>query len=191
MLCKIPRPVFLTVRVTLFVCLVLLGNTQNGIAEQRGRPSPAEIPVTVEEIRRMAAQGSAFAQDHLGGMYEFGLRVPQDYIEAVKWYRRAAEQGYPSAQSSLGFNYIIGQGAPRNFLQAHKWLNLAGSRFTEADKEARDLAVKARDEIARRMTPAQVIEAQTLAREWKPSSEMRIDPNELKRSMELIEKYMR
>ena len=95
-------------------------------------------PVTLEAIRRSADEGYAFAQYMLGGMYESGSRVPQDYIEAAKWYRRSAEQGDPYGQSSLGFMYARGQGVPRDFVQAHKWLNLAGSRFTDPEKEARD-----------------------------------------------------
>jgi hypothetical protein len=41
------------------------------------------------------------------------------------------------------------------------WLNLAAAQGEEA-------APKARDMIAVRMTPAQLAEAQNLAREWKP-----------------------
>lgn len=32
-----------------------------------------------------AEQGYAIAQDSLGGMYDFGKGVPQDYGEAAKW----------------------------------------------------------------------------------------------------------
>ena len=35
------------------------------------------------------------------------------------------------------------------------------------EKEVHDIAVKARDDVAARMTPAQLAEAQKLAREWK------------------------
>ncbi len=34
--------------------------------------------------------------------------------------------------------------------------------------EKRDAAVKNRDIVAKKMTPAQIAEAQKLAREWKP-----------------------
>ena len=42
----------------------------------------------------LAEQGSANAQFNLGGMYEYGEGVPQDYKTAAKWYRLAAEQGH-------------------------------------------------------------------------------------------------
>ena len=57
---------------------------------------------------------------------------------------------------------------PQDFVQAHKWWNLAASRFDASEKEYRDQAVRNRDLVAARMTPAQIAEAQKLAREWKP-----------------------
>jgi hypothetical protein len=44
------------------------------------------------------------------------------------------------------------------------WLNLAASTATNA--ETRDDAAKKRDEVATKMTPAQIAEAQRMAREW-------------------------
>ncbi len=61
--------------------------------------------------------------------------------------------------------YSMGRGVPQDYVQAHKWFNLAAATHTE--KEARDRAVKARDRVAARMTPAQIAEAQKRAREWK------------------------
>lgn len=43
----------------------------------------------------------------------------------------------------------------------HMWTNLAAA---QGSKEA----AKARDIIVKYMTPAQIVEAQRLAREWKP-----------------------
>ena len=46
-----------------------------------------------KEWLALAQGGDAFAQYALGGMYQHGQGVPQDYKEAVKWYRLAAEHG--------------------------------------------------------------------------------------------------
>ncbi len=62
--------------------------------------------------------------------------------------------------------YENGEGVPQDYVQAHMWLNLAASRFPFGVK--RDRAVKKRDIVAKKMTPAQISEAQKLAREWKP-----------------------
>jgi uncharacterized protein len=45
------------------------------------------------------------------------------------------------------------------------WFDLAAAQLTGSGKK---LAVENRDEIAARMTPAQIAEAQKLARKWKP-----------------------
>ena len=54
-----------------------------------------------EEIKRLARQGVAEAQNSLGVMYDNGRGVPESDAEAVKWFRLAAEQGTESAQFEL------------------------------------------------------------------------------------------
>jgi len=54
-----------------------------------------------EEIKRLAGQGVAEAQNSLGVMYDNGRGVPESDAEAVKWFRLAAEQGTESAQFAL------------------------------------------------------------------------------------------
>ncbi len=49
------------------------------------------------------------------------------------------------------------------------WFNLAVSR--KPPGKERDFSVKNRDIVAGKMTPAQIAEAQRLAREWKPKKE--------------------
>ncbi len=82
------------------------------------------------------------------------------------WLRKAAEQGHARAQNNLGFMYDNGQGVPQDYVQAHMWLDLAASRYPPG--EDRDQAVENRDIVAKMMTPAQISEAQKLAREWRP-----------------------
>jgi hypothetical protein len=54
-----------------------------------------------------------------------------------------------------------GQGVPEDYVIAHMWFSLAAAG---GDRNA----AKGRDLVATRMTPAQIAEAQKLAREWKP-----------------------
>ena len=98
-------------------------------------------------------------------MYYEGRGVPQDYAEALKWFRLAAAQGDALAQHNLGLMYAKGYGVPQDHIEAHKWFNLAAASSTS--KPNRDRAVQACDKLAARMTPAQLAEAQKLAREWK------------------------
>ena len=94
-------------------------------------------------------------------MYEAGWGV-QDYAEAARWYRKAADQGYAAGQWRLGLLYQQGYGVQQDYLQAHMWLNLAAAQGNED-------AAKARDELAAKMAPDQIAQAQWLAREWKPT----------------------
>ena len=70
----------------------------------------------------------------------------------MKWYRLAADQGDASAQNHLGLMYYKGHGVQQDFVRAHMWLNLSAA---SDDQDAG----KVRDEIAERMTPAQIAEA--------------------------------
>jgi len=128
------------------------------------------VPQSYREAKKWyiiaAEQGYASAQSALGTMYYKGRGVPQIYRQAKKWFFMAAEQGEPDAQSNLGIMYVEGLGVPQDYSKAHMWFNLAASRYPPG--EDRDRVVKNRDIITKMMTPAQISEAQKLAREWKP-----------------------
>lgn len=124
-------------------------------------------------IKPLAEQGNAKAQFNLGVMYHNGHGVPQDYTEAMKWYKKAAEQGHADAQYLLGAMYGTGQGVPQDSVLAYMWLSLAASRFSASEGEKRGMAVLNGEIIASKMTPAQIAEAERLAREWKPKKEVR------------------
>ena len=137
-----------------------------GLDEGEGAYNRGDYATALREWRPLAEQGNAAAQYNLGFMYDKGLGVTQDYAEAARWYRKAAEQGHAGAQYNLGLMYGKGQGVPQVYVLAHMWFNLAVSKLSPG--EARDRAVKNSDIAAERMTPAQISEAQKLAREWKP-----------------------
>lgn len=153
----------------LWLPFAVLGNASAqhnlGIMYNKGQGVPQDYAEAVKWYRKAAEQGVAKAQYNLGIMYDKGQGVPRDYAEAVKWYRRAAEQGVAVAQYGLGVMYYKGHGIPLDYVQAHKWLNLAAATFT--DKTEREKAASNLDLMAGKMPPAQVAEAQKLAREWK------------------------
>ena len=120
-----------------------------------------DYATALKEWRPLADQGNASAQNSLGQMYEKGQGVAQDYQVAVWWYQKAVEQGHASAQNNLGHMYAAGQGVPKDYVLAHMWLSLAAAKGMKE-------AVKGRNLLERRMTPAQLAEAQQMAREWKP-----------------------
>ena len=127
------------------------GTLEDGVeAVDRG-----DYATALRLLRPLAENGNPDAQINLGNMYFDGNGVPQDNAESVKWYLLAADQGSADAQITLGFLYEYGEAVPQDYVQAHKWFDVAGSLLY-------------RDTLAAKMTPAQIAEAQKLAREWKP-----------------------
>ncbi len=113
-----------------------------------------------QELTPLAEQGDDEAQLHLGLLYRDGLGVMPDHREALKWLRRSAEQENVNARIALGSLYADQQGLVQNDVLALLWLNFAVS---QGSQEA-DLL---REDLLRRMTPAQIMEAQRLGREYK------------------------
>jgi len=142
-----------------------------GFLYDKGLGVPQDYAEAVKWYRRVADRGHADAQNILGIMHSNGQGVPKDYAEAVKWFRRAADRGYADAQNNLGVMYANGQGVPQDFVQAYKWYTLAAAGSKSLGAEDGEPAVRNRDDVASKMTPAQIEEAQKLARDWKPGSE--------------------
>jgi tetratricopeptide (TPR) repeat protein len=125
-----------------------------------------DFATTIRLMRPLADQGDANAQFILAGAYYAG----KNYTDAIQWYRRAADQGHADAQSQLGEMYLAGQGVPQSYVQARLWFGLAAINPT-SDGKSRNEAVHNRDLIARKMTAAQIAEAESLASNWKPKPE--------------------
>jgi len=139
-----------------------------GVSYENGRGVPQDYKAAADWYRKAAEQGLAQAQSNLGVMNAIGRGVPQDFKAAVDWFRKAAYQGYASAQIGLGLAYNNGQGISRDYVQAHMWFSLAA--VSGSDGKRREMAVKNRDMVSAKMSPAQILEAQALARDWKPNT---------------------
>jgi TPR repeat protein len=121
-----------------------------------------------EALRLWGQSADARAQFGIGQMYYMGQGVLRDNAQADAWYRKAADQGFAYAQFDLGAAYEDGRlGVPQDYALAHMWFNLASSPATSTD--LRQMAVQNRDDVAAKMTPDQIAEAQRMAREWKPT----------------------
>jgi TPR repeat protein len=103
--------------------------------------------------RKAAEQGVVEAQVSLALSYQLGLGVREDSVEAVKWYRRAAEAGDWGAQLSLSHAYEDGRGVPQDYIEAYKWRMLSNN--------------SRRGLFSKKMTTAQIAEAERLAFDWK------------------------
>ena len=78
-----------------------------------------DYATALQEFKKAAEQGDAYAQFYLGMIYDNGEGVPEDDKEAVKWYRLAAEQGHTDVQTNLGVMYANGEGVLQDNVYAH------------------------------------------------------------------------
>jgi uncharacterized protein len=146
------------------LALALFGTAMAGPLEDAHTAyGKGDYKTAFQIFRPLAEQGNAEAQIGVGLMYRDGEGVPQDYAQAVVWFLKVANQGNEPygdlAKSCLGDMYRDGLGVPQDYFRAHMWYNLAsthgGYRYL-------------RDQLAAKMTPAQIAEAQRMAGEWVP-----------------------
>jgi uncharacterized protein len=135
-----------------------------GEMHYEGRGVLQDYKQAMSWYRKAADQGYANAQTNLGAMYFYGEGVPLDYKQAMSWWRKAADQGDAEAQTNLGEMYKDGRGVTQDYIEAYKWLSVAAY---STDKDVRDNASTNRDILAKKMTAAQLAEAQKRAKEWK------------------------
>tara|TARA_Y100000593_G_C4317456_1_gene341664 strand:- start:1251 stop:1640 length:390 start_codon:yes stop_codon:yes gene_type:complete len=83
-----------------------------------------------------------------------------DFRTALREWNPLAEAGLPQAQFFLGKMYQEGQGVVQDYVYAYMWFNIVASKdYTNEN------VVSHRDAVKQLMTPAQIAEAQKLARE--------------------------
>ncbi len=106
---------------------------------------------------------SALAGTAVAGPFEDAVSAHErgDYATALRGFRVLAEQDDARAQYNLGHMYYWSEGVPQDYVLAHKWLNLAAA---QGDTTGGNVAL--RDFVSKKMTAAQIAEAQRLAREW-------------------------
>ena len=130
------------------------GDFQKGTAAYKS----GDYATALREWDPLAKQGDTDAMFNIGLMYDKGQGVPEDNMIAVQWYRIAAWWGHASAQGNLSEHYALGAGVKKDFVRAHMWGSIAKS-IGGKDRG------KVRDYVEEIMTPAQIAEAQKLARE--------------------------
>ena len=135
-----------------------------GLLYYNARGVPQDYAKAREWFEKAAAQGYADAQYNLGVLYDFGLGVPQNYAVAREWFEKAAAQQHVRAQTNLGVVFQNGQSIARDYARAYMWYSLAAAH---SPGDAQRFAANNRDKVARRMTPAQVVEAQRLTQQCR------------------------
>jgi TPR repeat protein len=136
------------------------------VTRLRGLPGNKSMKITLKHVVAAIILGLSFAEPVAAGPLEDADAAlkRRDYATAVRLVRPLAEQGDANAQYNLGVFYDNGLGVPQDKVRAYMWFNLSAAQGREGAAAFRDL-------IARRMSPAQIAEAQKLAREWKPNTQ--------------------
>ena len=94
------------------------------------------------------------AQDVDAGLAAY---LSGDNASAMRVWKPLAEQSNAYAQYYLGLMYLNGHGVPQDYVMAHMWANIAAANGHEN-------AVEARAFLEKRMTVADISEAQRRAR---------------------------
>lgn len=103
----------------------LFGNSfyaPNHLTEENSRKMKGNFAILFD----LAKKGDAEAQYKIGDHYFFGIGVPQNYENAVKWYKKSAEQGCCWGEHNLALCYAKGTGIKKDALNAFQlWLRAA------------------------------------------------------------------
>jgi TPR repeat protein len=140
------------------------GQNYLGVMYARGTGVPQDYAEAAKWYRKAAEQGDSRAQLNFGAMYARGTGVPQDYAEAAKWYRKAAELE-PEAQYRLANYYGFGRGVRKDYVQAYMWMHIAFVAGQGNSGLSHDAGM-ALFNLANRMAPSDISEAQIRAQQW-------------------------
>ncbi len=110
--------------------------------------------------QRGAEAGNRMAMHNLAALYASGQLGEQQFETAAEWFERAANLGMTDSQFNLGMLYARGLGVDQNLEQSYKWFSLA-ARSGDVD------AGKARDDMARSLTPDVVKRINGEVEAWK------------------------
>ncbi len=122
-----------------------------------GRGVPPSEKERLVWLERAADHGNADAQYEMGLALRYGRGVIQDYGRAASWLQRAAQSGNGPAQFELGLMYRGDAGIAADNVKAYTWLNLAAAQGVIGADVARDM-------MLRKLSPAEISEAQAEAR---------------------------
>jgi TPR repeat protein/putative methionine-R-sulfoxide reductase with GAF domain len=142
-------------------------------------PKPSADTASLPQLRQLAAQGDAAAENALGLLYSTGddkQKVLRNENDAARWFMKAAEHGNVSAQSKLGSLYWGGRGVPQDPNRAYFWTVLARASGDDASKVLAPF-------IATHLTSPQRTAIEQQAEQWLQQHETRASGQSLGTSL--------
>ncbi|WP_165837671.1 tetratricopeptide repeat protein [Zavarzinia aquatilis] len=125
-----------------------------------------DYATAMTELRPLAEAGDAASQFDVGALYDNGMGVPADQVEAARWYQRAARQGDQTAMYNLAVMYEEGVGVGKDLVQAYVYYALAV-------EQGPPYAARNRDKVKGLLTPDELARADDLVATFKPLPEKR------------------
>ncbi|MBV9752795.1 MAG: sel1 repeat family protein, partial [Hyphomicrobiales bacterium] len=122
---------------------------------------PKDLASAKAWSEKAADRGNVKAMHNVGVFLAQGVQGKPDYATAVTWFRKAAERNVRDSQFNLGILMARGLGTPRDFKGSYVWFALA-ARDGDADSAAK------RDEVAQRLTNAELDQAKASVANFKP-----------------------
>jgi TPR repeat protein len=95
---------------------------------QNGTLKQVTANTMLEKQKQVAENGDVEAQYIVAQRLDFGIFVPRNFAEAIKWYQRAAENGHKESQFQLGYFFCRGVGVEQNKKLANEWLIKSGRK---------------------------------------------------------------
>ncbi|TXN20116.1 sel1 repeat family protein, partial [Methylobacterium sp. WL93] len=112
---------------------------------------------------RAAEQGHARSMHNLAVIYAENPSATgkPDYASAASWFRQGAEYGVRDSQYNLAVLYARGLGLTQDLAQSYAW-------FAAAAAQGDEDAGKKRDDVATKLSPADLAAARSIAANFKP-----------------------
>lgn len=130
-----------------------------GVMYYNGEGVSQDYKESVKWLKLSAAQGNLNAQFNLSNMYRKGEGVTANYEESFKWALPSAEQGDAVSQFLVGVSYYTGMGVQEDAIKAYAW-------FSVSSAGGYSNAIKYRDILVKKLTPADLEKGQILARQY-------------------------
>ncbi len=128
---------------------------------EKGIGTPRDPKQAAMWYERAAQGGNIRAMHNLATLLASGSTGKPDYAIALRWYSEAAEAGLKDSQFNMGVLLARGIGAKADPANAYKWFALAA---TQGDADA----ARKRDELAARLSAAELKNIRAAIEHWRP-----------------------
>jgi localization factor PodJL len=133
---------------------------------EKGTGVPRDPKQAASWYERAALGGNIRSMHNLATLLASGGTGKPDYPAALRWYGEAAEAGFRDSQFNMGILLGRGIGTKPDPAKAFQWFSLAAAH---GDAEAG----RKRDEMAARLSAADLTAAKSALEQWRPRA---VDP---------------